>query len=234
MPDILDPKDLIPMDLFAGIESFKIDIVYAQKNHPENIFGIAAYHEKARMILHRDMARVVVLASRLLRDRHGWTLIMKDGLRPVEAQQRLIETDIVKQNPHWLTEPRLLSSPGQGAHPRGMAIDVSVEGVNMGTVFDAMVPESARAYTGFAKDILENRKKLETAFIDAGNTLNLPVLPLPSEWWDFRFQKDHVQRFEPIRDADLPDPLKICTARKSDPKWEDHLSQLAKSVLLSL
>lgn len=222
------------MDLFAGTDSFKIDIVYAQKNHPENIFGITAYHEKARMILHRDMARVIILTSRLLHDRYGWILILKDGLRPVEAQKRLIETDIVKQNHHWLEEPRLLSSPGQGAHPRGMAIDVSVEGVDMGTVFDAMIPESARNYSGFPVEVLDNRKKLEMAFTDAGNTLGLPILPLPSEWWDFRFFGDRVQRFEPIKDADLPGPLKICNAPLPDPALDDQFERLAKSVLMSL
>lgn len=234
MPELIPAKDLVPMDVFIQKEPFLIDIVYAQEKHPENIFGIAAYNHNARMVLHRDMARVVIMTSRLLHDRYGWTLILKDGLRPIEAQQRLIETDIVKQNPHWLTEPRLLSSPGQGAHPRGMAIDVSITGVDMGTMFDAMVPESARDYTGFPDDILENRKKLERAFIDAGQSLNLPVLALPSEWWDFRFPADIVRQYEPLSDADLPPPLRLCSAPQSDRDWNDHFTRLAKSILLSL
>ncbi len=222
------------MDVFCGAEPIAIDVVYARPEHPENIFGIAAYDPKARMILHRDLARVVILAARLLQERHDWILILKDGLRPVEAQERLMNTDIVRKNPQWLKEPRLLSSPGLGAHPRGMAIDVSVEDVDMGTVFDAMVPESARGYKGFSPDILENRKKLESAFTDAGEQCGTPIYALPSEWWDFRIAADIVKRFEPILDADLPPALKVCTQATPDAKWEEQFADLAKSIVMSL
>ena len=121
MPDKLDPRDLVPMDIFPD-EPFVIDLVYARKDHPENIFGTAVYHENARLVLQRDLARITLKVARTLHAKHGWTLVLKDGLRPIEAQAALMETAIVKRNPHWLSEPRLLSGPGQGAHPRGMAI----------------------------------------------------------------------------------------------------------------
>ena len=233
MPDAIDPRDLVPMDIFPD-EPFAIDIVYAQANHPENIFGTAVYHKDARLVLHRDLARIVIATARTLRKRHGWTLVLKDGLRPVEAQSALMETDIVKRNPHWLGEPRLLSGPGQGAHPRGMAIDVSVKDIDMGTGFDAMVPESARAYDGFPDAILAHRQKLESAFVEAAKQLNLPLLPLPSEWWDFRLTREHSGRYEALADADLPPPLKICTAPQADAGWDAHFADLAKSIPLSL
>lgn len=233
-------KTLVPMDLFTGSEPLKTDLVYARSEHPENIFGITAYEPHARMILHEDLARIVILAARLLRQRHGWTIVLKDGLRPVEAQARLINTHIVRQNPHWLEEPgRLLSSPGQGAHPRGMAIDVSAvhpdeSPVDMGTVFDTMVPASARNHTDLPPAILEDRWRLEQGFVDAAQALSLPILPLPSEWWDFRFPADHYKGFPALSDADLPPPLKMCTPHKPDADWDSHFEQLAKSILLSL
>lgn len=231
-------RDLIPMDLFCETEPVAIDLVYADALHPENIFSTAAYRKDARLSLHEDMARVVLVAARKLHRAYGWTLILKDGLRTIEAQRTLIDTDIVRQNPHWLEEPRLLSGPGQGAHPRGMAIDVSAQDthgqpVDMGTVFDAMVPESARAYDGFSREVLENRRKLEVAFIEAAQDLSLPMLPLPSEWWDFRFPASHTAAFTPLSDDDLPEALKMCgTGGKAHP--ETDFERLAKSILLSI
>ncbi len=233
MPDAIDPLDLVPMDIF-GNEPIAIDLVYADAAHPENIFGTAVYAKDARLILHRDLARLVLLTARLLHARHGWTLVLKDGLRPVEAQAALMETAIVKRNPQWLQEPRLLSGPGQGAHPRAMAIDVSVRNVGMGTVFDAMVAESARNYTGFDAAILHNRKKLEGGFADAAAALGLPLLALPSEWWDFRFPASHHGDFAPLSDADLPPPLRMCAASAPDAAWDAHFDGLAKSLPLSL
>ena len=225
------------MDVFCGSEPIAIDLVYAQAQHPENIFGIAAYHNKARLILHRDLARVVLKTARLLNERYTWTLVLKDGLRTIEAQEILIHTEIVRQNPHWLEEPRLLSGPGQGAHPRGMAIDVSVKdaqgsAVNMGTVFDAMVPESARAYAGFAPNILRNRQTLEDAFVEAGDRLSLPVLPLPSEWWDFRFPASYNGRYAPLSDKDLPECLKMIV--KSENSEPADFERLAKDIVSSI
>ena len=238
MADSIGPDDLIPMDLFTGSEPIAIDLVYANGAHPENIFGIAAYHPRARMILHKDLARVVLLAARALHQKHQWTLVLKDGLRTVEAQRALMDTDIVRQNPHWLEEPRLLSSPGQGAHPRGMAIDVSAADdngsfVDMGTLFDAMVPESARAYRGFSQEILDNRAALENAFIEGAESLGLPMLALPSEWWDFRFPASYSLNFAPLFDEDLPPSLKMSVASGIGPE-EPDFDRLAKDVLLSI
>lgn len=233
MPDKIDLRDLVPMDIFPQ-EPFAIDVVYACANHPENIFGTAVYHKDARLVLHKDLARIVLKTARRLHAEQGWTLVLKDGLRPVEAQAALMETDIVKRNPHWLGEPRLLSGPGQGAHPRGMAIDVSVEGVDMGTVFDAMVPESARDFAGFKSPILQNRAILESAFVQSAQELGLPLLPLPSEWWDFRLTREYSGRYDPLSDVDMPAPLKICEYSAPDVLWEAHFDDLAKSLPLSL
>lgn len=221
------------MDIF-GSEPIAIDLVYADAAHPENIFGTAVYAQGARLVLHRDLARIVLMTARLLHTRHGWTLVLKDGLRPVEAQAALMETDIVKRNPQWLQEPRLLSGPGQGAHPRGMAIDVSVKEASMGTAFDAMVAESARDYDGFDADILQNRRWLEAGFADAAATLGLPLLALPSEWWDFRLPANYHGRYAPLSDADLPPPLNMCAKAMPDAAWDAHFGGLAKTLPLSL
>ena len=238
MPNSIDIADIIPMDIFCGSEPVVIDLVYADSEHPENIFGIALYHKNACLSLHRDLACIVLKAARTLHTNHGWKLVLKDGLRTIEAQEAMAQTDIVKANPHWMQDPgRLLSGPGQGAHPRGMAIDVSVidqkgNTVDMGTVFDAMVLKSARDYSGFSHLILENRKILEDAFTGAAQSLSLPMLPLPSEWWDFRFPAAYYGSYAPLSDNDLPEALKMC-APSSTVRSHDF-TDLAKSVLMSL
>ncbi len=234
MAETISPHDLVPMDLFHS-EPMRIDIVYANRTHPENIFGINLYRHDARMILHRDLARVVIVTARTLRRDYGWTLVLKDGLRTVNAQEKLMLTNTVLQNPHWLEEPnRLLSSPGKGAHPRGMAIDVSIDGVDMGTVFDEMTEQSARAYTGFDAVILDNRQKLEDAFMNAAKKLHLPLLPLPSEWWDFRFPASHHEQWDPLRDEDLPASLRMTMDGSTDDNSMMHFDKVVKEVLNSL
>lgn len=232
MPDRIDPQDLVPMDLLAADGPFEIDLVYADARHPENIFKIDLYARNARLSLHRDMARIVLLVARTVHEKHGWTLVLKDGLRTVDAQEQLMQTDIVKAHPEWLDGPnRLLSSPGHGGHPRGMAIDVAIKGVDMGTCFDEMTVQSARDYTGLTPTILDNRKKLEDAFISSAQKLSLPMLPLPSEWWDFRFPASYYNGYMPLHDADLPTALQM---RTPSGDAAPHFDRIVKEVLNSL
>jgi D-alanyl-D-alanine dipeptidase len=201
---------------FAAAFPLKVDLVYADGAHPENIFKTGLYRSDAKLWLHADFASIVLLAARLMRDRHNGLFILKDGLRTVEAQAAMQRTAIVRANPHWSHGPeRLLSLPGQGGHPRGMAVDVVVADAatgalwDMGTSFDHLSTDPAanparRSFQGFPPHILDNRKKLEACFTDAGRMLNLPVLPLPAEWWDFRFPASHSERYAAVSDADLP------------------------------
>lgn len=231
---------LVPMNVFATMgEPILIDLVYANQKHEENIFKTALYHPDALLSLHKDLARIVLLAARSLHKSDGWVLVLKDGLRTIEAQARMMETEIVRQNPQWLEEPRMLSSPGQGGHPRGMAVDVAVidhdgKPVDMGTVFDCMTALSARDYTGFSPAILKNRKTLEEAMMAAAQDCSLPLLPLPNEWWDFRFPSTHYAGIAGLSDNHLPPPLYMCATPQQTDADMVRLEALAKSILLSL
>lgn len=229
--------DIVPMDLFVRSEPISIDLVYANPLHPENIFKTALYHSAARLSLHIDLCRTCILTARTLYKNQKWILVLKDGLRTIEAQQKMMDTDIVKENPQWLMEPRMLSGPGMGGHPRGMAVDVSVcdtngQPVDMGTLFDTMTPESARNYAGISKIVQKNRAVLESAFMDSAKSLNLPLLPLPSEWWDFRFPASYSQNFEPLSDKELPRSLQMTRQDSHIPAPDEE--KLANDVLQSL
>lgn len=237
MPETLDPHELVPMDLFTAQEPLRIDLVYINKNHPDNTFKTALYHEGARLFLHRDLARIVVETARKLHEKHRYFLILKDGLRTMEAQQAMGETAIVKANPHWLGD--MVSRAGIGAHPRAMAIDVALaddkgDDIDMGTAFDTMTPQSARSYGGFSAGVQQNRKLLEDAFVEGAAKFDLPMLPLPSEWWDFRFPRSHYERWAPLSDHDLPPEFRMASPQNHTGEWKDRFDKLAKEVLNSL
>lgn len=210
------------MDSLAGHCQLRIDLVYAQAGHPENIFG-KIYRNGARLWLHRNLAAIVREAAPTLSAQCGWRLVLKDGLRTVEAQEAMQRAEIVRRNPHWLEGPdRLLSPPGQGAHPRGMAIDLVPENedgspVDMGTPFDFLSEDprrnpAARDFTDLPEAVLRNRKTLENAMTGAAEKLGFPLLPLPSEWWDFRFPAERYEHYAPLRDADLPPDMAMTEA----------------------
>lgn len=217
---IIPATDLIAMDTVANTAPLRIDLVYAQPRHPENIFGLALYRPDARLWLHRDFAEIVIRAAGMCFAESGYVFVLKDGLRTVEAQALMQETDIVKANPHWTQEPnRLLSPPGKGGHPRGMAIDIVLETqdgvlVEMGTRFDHLTKDPAmnpakRGFEDISDEAKRNRQFLEDCMVKAAQALNRPMLPLPSEWWDFRFPGSYSEKYAPLSDRDLPEDMRM-------------------------
>lgn len=213
-------EDLVALDDYVGRHPLKVDLVYAQPLHPDNMFRCAIYRPDAKMWAHRELLPIITGAADICYKETGWIFEVKDCLRTVEAQALMAETDIVKRNPQWLQEPgRLLSPPGAGGHPRGMAVDIILvddngDEIDMGTPFDYLTEDrnnnpATRNYTGFSDDILENRKTLENAMMQAAAKAGRELLPLPQEWWDFRFPKSYSETFAPIRDADLPRDMRM-------------------------
>ena len=215
----IPPADLIAMDTLAAQTPLRVDIVYAQPQHPENMFKEAIYRPDARLWLHREFASIVTLAAKRCHAAHGYVFVLKDGLRTVEAQEKICNTAIVRANPHWLQEPRLFSPPGKGGHPRGMAIDIILETedgriLDMGTAFDYLTPDpaanpAARDFAGISDEAKRNRRILEDFMVAAASDLQKPLLPLPAEWWDFRFPKEVLDLYAPIHDRDLPPAMRM-------------------------
>jgi len=213
-------SELVALEDFTGAHPLKVDLVYAQARHPDNMFKAAIYRPDAKMLGHRDMAGIILNAAQICFRKTGWIFEVKDCLRTVEAQEMMRQTDIVKAHPQWLEEPgRLLSPPGKGGHPRGMAVDIILidpngDEIDMGTPFDYLTEDrgnnpAARNYTAFSSEILGNRRVLEEAMMQSAREAGRELLPLPQEWWDFRFPAAHTALFEPIRDADLPPEMRM-------------------------
>lgn len=210
----IDPADLVCLQKTQAI---RIDLDYASEDNL--LFGERIYSKKARLWLHKDLAKIVeATAENLLKQ--GFRMVLHDGLRTTDAQARMLETRAVKSNLHWLAEPRLLSPPGAGAHPRGMAIDCSIETLDgnlldMGTPFDYLAEEPTpegnpahRAHPHHSQQIMENRALLTNAMLDTAQSVGIELLPLPQEWWDYRLP--HYEEYEPLSDADLPAKMRMC------------------------
>lgn len=216
----ITPADLVALDDYVGKHPIRVDLVYAQPEHPDNMFKCGIYKRGAKAWAHRDFAPIVLRAADICFAKSKYLFEIKDCLRPVEAQAAMMETDIVKANPHWIQEPnRLLSPPGKGGHPRGMAVDIVLvtEGgdeIDMGTPFDYLTPDrannpAARAYTNFSAEVLSNRKLLEDCMMQAAKEAGKDMLPLPQEWWDFRFPYAYSNLYKPVSDKLLPPGMQM-------------------------
>lgn len=213
----ITPDKLVCMNEHQDSYGFRIELAYA-KDAPPNIFG-QIYRHDAKLWLHEDLAAIVLKAAKLCQT---YRLVLYDGLRTVEAQEKMQKAPIVRAHPQWLEEPgRRLSPPGAGAHPRGMAIDLTLETpegelLDMGTVFDFLAEESEpahnpahRAYQGHAPTIVRNRKLLEDLLLHAAEECGAKILLLPQEWWDFRLPPEIYERYEPLSDAALPEAVRM-------------------------
>lgn len=216
----IHPADLVDLGSFTASHPVKIDVVYAQPQHPDNIFKTGIYRSEAKMWCHRELAPIILRAADICFEKSGYIFELKDCLRTIEAQALMAQTDIVKANPHWLQEPnRLLSPPGKGGHPRGMAIDIILltengDQVDMGTSFDHLTSDpannpAARSYTKLSPAVLGHRKLLEDSMVAAAKDAGREILPLPQEWWDFRFMPAYANTFEPVSDKLLPADMRV-------------------------
>jgi D-alanyl-D-alanine dipeptidase len=228
----IDPASLVPMDIFEAAAPLRVDLAYTQPA-PKSFCG-AVYRPGARLWLHEDLALIVLRAALSFRAR-GLRAVLYDGLRTTDAQALMRQTPIVQANPHWLEgENRMLSPPGQGGHPRAMAVDIALEDektgalLDMGTPFDALARDSSpahnkahRLYEGLPAQVYQNRALLEEALVEAGRRHGRAIRPLPAEWWDFRFTSEDYNRFAPLADADLPPQMRMTAQTAAAPGPQD-------------
>lgn len=215
----ITPQELVCMDEHAEKYGFRVELAYAREDN--FLFGERIYRKGAKLFLHKDLAAIVFYAARLVVEKYHVRFVLYDGLRTTDAQAKMIATRRVRENPQWLEEPRLLSPPGAGGHPRGMAIDIGLETLegelmDMGTVFDFLAEKSDAAhnpahrdYKGHGKTVTENRNILDDCIRHGAAHYGLPLFPLPEEWWDFRFPRSVYEEYAPLSDSDLPPDLRL-------------------------
>ncbi len=247
----IDPALLVPIDIFADAAPVRVDVAYTQ-DFPKSFCGII-YRPDARLWLHRDLAQVVVRAA-LAAGRDGLGVILYDGLRTTEAQALMRETAIVRENPQWLEgDTRMLSPPGKGAHPRGMAIDLTLcapdgAALDMGTAFDAMPengagpgPDTNHAHRDtphITDEARANRERLTRYMMDGAMRSAQFLMPLPQEWWDYRLMPMVYDRYAPLSDADLPVQMRMTDRCAEPPRTPDfspaHFKTMRDGILRAI
>lgn len=190
-------------------ESMRIHLAYAR--HDNLLFKERIYKAEATLWLYKDLADIVKLAAQQCFERYKIRFVVYDGLRTIEAQEAMMKTKRALENPHWMEEPRMLSVPGSGGHPRGMAVDIGLESIDgvlldMGCAFDYMGAEAHRDYL-HNPEIIENRRILDSCMVNTASALGHELFLLPQEWWDFRFPAALYEQFVPLSDKTLPDEI---------------------------
>lgn len=214
----ISPEDLVCMNDYAWEHPIAVELAYMRDDNL--LFGEQIYRTGAKLWLHKDLAKIVIEASRRAFQSTGGVLVLYDGLRVTNAQERMLETQRVKNNPSWLEEPRLLSPPEAGGHPRGMAVDVSIKNVHgnlldMGSAFDFLAANQMAAMNPahrqhpHSENIMANRKILDDAMMGAAEHTGIALEGLPQEWWDYRFPKHVYEKYAPLSDDDLPYHMKL-------------------------
>ena len=206
----IDVDSLLSMDTLMPEGAFRVDLAYTRDDNL--LFRERIYRRGARLYLHEKLAAIVIAASRTCFENYGLRFILHDGLRTVDAQEAMLRTERVRANPEWLSE-NLLSRPGTGGHPRGMAVDIGLENekgepVPMGTEFDFLALDSSpeknpahRDYKNLSQDARKNRTALTGSMLAAAKKLKTPLLPLPQEWWDFRLMPEFFNAYAPLAEA---------------------------------
>lgn len=210
----ISPQDLVLMN----DHDYRVELVYAMEDNL--LFNERIYRKDARLYLHTVLADVVKQAAKICLQDYKLRYVLYDGLRTVEAQRAMSNKKRVKDNPHWLSPPRLLSPAGSGGHPRAMAVDIALETLDgvpldMGCAFDYLAEASSkehnpahRSYQHCA-EIQNNRKILDKTMARAARALDTPIFPLPQEWWDFRMPNEYFNQYAPISEFDLPPHMRL-------------------------
>ena len=201
------------MQGYADKYNYRIDLAYASDRNL--LFGERIYRKDAQLFLYNDLAEIVFMAADYCFKTHGMRFILYDGLRTIDAQEKMMKTKRARDNPHWMEPPRFLSPPGSGAHPRGMAIDIGMETldgvlIDMGTAFDSMTDEAHRNYN-HSKDVQKNIAILDDSMVKSAESLNIPLSLLTEEHWDYRLPSTFYNQYAPLYDSDLPEHMQQLT-----------------------
>lgn len=168
------PKDLTnkPKQRLEQIVDPNIEVALAYAT--EDNFTAQVLYDDKRAFLRPEAAEAlsqVALALAALDIR----LVLLDAFRPVSVQHRLWA---FRPNPEFVADPRIGSD-----HSRGIAVDVTLANasgwLDMGTDFDAAVPQSHHSRTDILAVAIQNRTLLRDTMAMAGFEAN------PLEWWHY-------------------------------------------------
>ena len=150
--------------------AIKIDLAYATT---QNFTGRILYTDTKAWL--RPEAAAALLKAADSFAAKGLQLVLLDAFRPVSVQQALWA---IRPDPEFVADPAIGSD-----HSRGVAVDVTLADaaghLDMGTDFDAALPQSHHDRRDLAPDAIRNRDILRRTMVDSGFVAN------PFEWWHY-------------------------------------------------
>jgi zinc D-Ala-D-Ala dipeptidase len=163
------------VDITTLDKTILIDIRYATKDN----FMKEKIYDCGKCYLRPEVAAAVVQVHKNLQKK-GLGLKMYDCYRPRPFQQRLWDK---------MPDDRYVTNPKKGSmHNRGAAVDLTLvdkkgKELDMGTPYDFFGEKAYQTCTDLPKQVLDNRKTLNTAIEAAG------FQRIRTEWWHFSYQK---------------------------------------------
>jgi D-alanyl-D-alanine dipeptidase len=163
--------------------AINVELAYAT---PMNFAGRVLYSD-ARAYLRTEAATALYSAADILADK-GLQLVLLDAFRPVSVQKALWA---IRPDPEFVADPAIGSD-----HSKGIAVDVTLADasghLDMGTDFDAPMPQSHHDRLDIPEPAIERRLVLRAAMAKAGFQAN------PHEWWHYALADG--QRYSRIDD----------------------------------
>ena len=162
-------------ELISLESSIKIDIKYATTDN----FVKEKMYNCGKCFLRPEVAEAIVKAQKQL-EKKGYGLKMFDCYRPRPFQQRLWDK---------VPDDRYVTNPKKGSmHNRGAAVDLTLVDKNgkeldMGTPYDFFGEKAYQTCTDLPKNVLENRKLLNSTLESVG------FKTIRTEWWHFSYTK---------------------------------------------
>lgn len=179
---------LLPLTEDDGV---LLDLRYATAG---NLTGRPIYRRPAALLRPEAHGRLLAAVARAAV--LGLRIKVFDAFRPLDAQWALWRA---------LPDPRFVADPagGGGFHPRGVAVDLTLvdraagTDLDMGTGFDAMLPQSAHDALDLAPEAVRNRALLLGVMTAAG------WAHVASEWWHYQLPGQDALPL--LWAADVPD-----------------------------
>ena len=170
-------KSLLDSNLWAEIHSGENNILVEMRYASEDNFMNKKVYPCSRCFFRPVVAQKIIEIADILA-KQDLRIKLLDCYRPAHFQHELWNAV-----PDW----RYVAPPIKGSmHGRGLGVDLTLcdtmgKELNMGTPYDYFGRETRHDYLDYPLNILENRKKIKTAMIDAG------FIAGRSEWWHYSF-----------------------------------------------
>ena len=155
------PSEPVNDTAFVNLKDYSQDFVYDMKYASEDNFLKAKVYDCAACYLRYKTVKALIRANEKFMKK-GFKIKLFDCYRPLDIQKKM-----------WtiVSDPQYVANPAKGSiHNRGGAVDITLvdfdgKELDMGTSFDYFGKEAGHNFTGFSKQIKNNRMLLKKIMI---------------------------------------------------------------------